>query len=480
MKSPYVLTALLGSAPLLLCTALSRAESAAEQEALEAYPEPDGATDVPATAVESPSSELPALDAAPAPAPKPAPPRVPEPPALEPPDAMQSWRDAVEARGFVDAYAAVDYGFPKPQVGPRREVRAYDQAAGVAVAWVGVDLALPAAPVGGALEFRLGPAAERHASRCVEVLGVCDAEIGLSFVKQAYATWRPAEGPVSVDIGKFDGPFGVEKPDSQLNHSYTRGLLYWLVQPLFLTGMRLEWSVTPELAIIGYAANGYNRTYDNNAGKSLGVQSRWRLRHAEDPSRELASVSLGYLVGPEQDDYVVELCPPGQSFEAGRGCVPTPAAPGGEYRVDAAAANTDGLRHLIDLVARLRPSETLEFVANVDVAVDHVRDVLEPSVWRQKTYLGLLLGGRYAVIRPFALGARAEYLVDRDGAVVPRANGIDLVSGTFTLEARPAEGLILKFDNRVDYATKQIFQMSVRGTTGALYTTTLGVVVEAG
>jgi hypothetical protein len=88
-----------------------------------------------------------------------------------------------------------------------------------------------------------------------------------------------------------------------------------------------------------------------------------------------------------------------------------------------------------------------------------------------------MLGARYAFLEKFAVAGRAEYLSDPDGHATGFApNDVEIVTGTLTLEVRPAEFLIVRLDGRMDYASKQIFKKSVRDTTGGLPTTTLGVV----
>src|SRR5262249_32685498 len=101
-----------------------------------------------------------------------------------------------------------------------------------------------------------GPAAE--------ILAGDDANHGLSFVKQAFATWRPlgAEGALSVDFGKFDGIYGYEVADSQKNVNYTRGLLY-TIQPAFHTGLRASYAFTDVVSGTLFVANGWDRSVDN-------------------------------------------------------------------------------------------------------------------------------------------------------------------------------------------------------------------------
>ena len=53
---------------------------------------------------------------------------------------------------------------------------------------------------------------------------------------------------------------------------------------------------------------------------------------------------------------------------------------------------------------------------------------------------------------PFAVAARLEYLSDPDGHFTGFAgNDIDLVTATLTLDWRPADFLILRLDNRIDW-----------------------------
>jgi len=237
------------------------------------------------------------------------------------------WYDAIEFGAFVDSYLSVNYLFPKPQTGANGVTRAYDTENGFALAWAGFDATYPADPVGGTISLRFGPSAQRIGRSCLTAAddppGVCDDEVNLSNVKQAFGSFRPGgtSGPVEFSFGKFDTIYGAEVAEGHLNLNYTRGVVYWFAQPLFHTGFRIDADLTDELTLRGLVVNGYNNTIDNNLGKSLGLQLALALPRG-DYGGNLLALSLGYLGGPERADYKIVRCPSGQHFDpaAGTAC----------------------------------------------------------------------------------------------------------------------------------------------------------------
>jgi hypothetical protein len=469
-------------------------------------PIPPAAEPAPAPADPAPAAPVPAepakppADPVPAPATPAPPPPEPEPqpttlaePALHPvapeSDAL-SWYDAIEFRAFVDGYLGVNYLFPKPQTGANGVTRAYDTENGFALAWAGVDATYPADPVGGTLSLRLGPSANRIGRGCLTAAddppGVCDDEVGLSNVKQAFAAWRPggSGSPVELAFGKFDTIYGAEVAEAQDNLNYTRGVVYWFAQPLFHTGLRVAASLTDELTLRGLVVNGYNNTIDNNLGKSVGLQLALDIPRA-DYGGSLFSVTLGYLGGPERADYKVVRCGAGEHFDpaSGLGCAPdepsTPTDVAREGQVDRPVTNVEGLRHLVDLVATLTPNDDLKITVNGDFGVERVRSIDDEQRFVQHLFWGGMIGARYAVHDMFAIGARGEYFSDPDGVATGFApNDIRIVTGTLTLDLMPADFLMVRLDNRIDWSSKEIFHKGVRELVGTMPTTTLGVIVS--
>ena len=405
-----------------------------------------------------------------------------------PPEPKTPWYDALSVGAFVDAYANADFNFPKGQEGGawrRNPIRAYDRNQAFSLAWVGLDLGYEADPVGGTLQLRFGPEAELIGGACID--SRCDSENGLSNVKQAYATWRPG-GAISgfaLDIGKFDTPYGAEVADSQYNLNYTRGVLYWLGQPIFHTGLRVTADVHRNVLFRLLAVNGWNRTLENNSGKTFGLQGTYRLPKAADSEEDVLTVSLGYMVGPEYRDFAEVSCPPGQRFDLegnpNTGCVPSAGSPGDSGLVDRGSSNTKGLRHFVDLTAVAAPTPELVLLLNGSYGTENVRSSLDLAEFEGYEWYGVMLGARYAATDQVGVGGRFEYYGDPDGVTSGFAGyALDLVTGTVTLDYSPAESLTFKLDGRLDWSNKKIFPKSVdpqEENSGTAVSATLGVVV---
>jgi hypothetical protein len=391
--------------------------------------------------------------------------------------APEPWYEAFRFRLFADAYASLNANFPKPQTDSNL-FRAFDQNNGFALSWVGADASYAPSPVGGTVALRFGPTAERIAAGCLSVTTRCDSEVvGLGLLKQAFAAWKPVRD-VELDFGKFDAVHGAEVAESQDNLNYTRGVLYWLAQPTFHTGLRAAWRMVPELTATALVVNGWNNTLDNNLGKTFG------LRFGLQPIPEL-ELALGWLAGPEQDDVALVSCAAGTAYSAESGtCASAPGVPAQQYRVDRGGADAPkAWRHLGDLIVRYRPLEVLDLVLNVDYGEEGTRELEQAGTTRirRREYYGAMLGARYRFDQTWALAARGEYLGDPQG-LASHISGLKLVTGTLTVESKPVDQFIVRLEERGDFAVDatgdtDIFPRNVRGLSSQQWTTTLGVVV---
>jgi len=394
----------------------------------------------PLTALAQPAS-APATAPTSAPAPASAPALSVPAPAAAPPASQvveaaarpAPWYSRFDVGAFVDAFWGINYNFPKPD--SNDEVRAYDQQNGFSLAWAGGDISYPADPVGGTVSLRFGPAAAIYA-------GPNETDHGLAFLKQAYLSWKATRG-LTIDLGKFDTIVGAEVAESQLNPTYTRGLVYWLDQPLFHTGLRVGYAFTEAFGATLVAVNGWNNTVDNNTMKTFGLQ----LRYAP----EGFSVAIAYLGGPEQDETVT-----------------TTDATGAETTAEVDGANRRW-RHFVDLTATLSAGERLTLMLDGDFGLEDMgNDVLHK--WG-----GVALTGRVALSSALAAALRGEYHSDNFAFVDFRQH---LVSGTLTLEAAIAKYLLIRLENRVDWAKEAIFKAGLSDLKHIEVTTLLGAVVK--
>jgi len=229
-------------------------------------------------------------------------------------------------------------------------------------------------------------------------------------------------------------------------------------------------------------------------GKTFGLQLTAHAPRSE--GHDLIAASLGYLGGPEREDYVVVACDAGNHFDVSS---PTACSPGTgngitNGTIGRSSSDSKGWRHFVDLVLTSDPIDDLHLVANADFGVEQVRhtgDLAAQAQFSSQQWFGGMLAARYLLGRSFAVGGRGEYYRDRNGLTVGSSyidraaqtvfiaapHSTTITTGTLTLDYLPTKNLMLRLDNRVDHADYRIFAKGVHTLTGNLVTTTLGVVV---
>lgn len=366
----------------------------------------------PARAQTAPAITEPAPAAAPPPAPAPAPEPTPH------------WYDRLTLAAFVDTYASLNANAPKPS---SNLLRAYDGNTGFSLHWAGIDASLAAGPVGATIGLRFGPSAPIYAG--------ADASVGLTYVKQAFATWKPLD-KLTLDFGKCDQPFGSEVADSQLNPNYTRSALYWYAQPLFFTGLRADYAFSDGVDLKVFAVNGWNVSVDQNRGKSFGAQLTLK------PFEGLLA-AVGFLSGPEQPDTI--RCGDGTTFDAATAsCIPaTTPTSSGTYVVSGADSR---YRHLVDLVVDATVASGVRLLFNADYGTEQLVDGRE-TFYGANAVLGVTLSDVWSI------ALRGDAFRDQRGTMMGTGRRTTMIDGTFTVGAAPTKNLLFKLDLRLDHVT---------------------------
>jgi hypothetical protein len=438
---------------------LTEAADASAQTAQPSTPTtPPAASSAPPVTAPAPAET--AAPAAPVAAPPPVATSAPSSAAVAPATPSPSVLDKVTADAFVDVYGAINYNFPKLQ-GPvvvsatgattgATAFRAFDTADGFSINWIGLNAAYAADPIGGTIGLRLGPATGRYNSGAYPLTS--DNANGLQFVKQAYVTWKPAD-KVTLDFGKWDEPFGSEVADSQLNIDYTRSLLFWYAQPLFFTGLRFDYAPVDAFDLKLFAANGWNNTIDNNAGKTFGAQVTIK-------AGSLLTLYLGDALGPEQTDFGISTSSTGSATVS-----------------DVSGADSH-LRNLADLVVDFDPTSNLRFLLNADYLSE--ASVLNPISGAPETggLYGVNLAIRYAATDSFSAAIRGEIVKDDHGDFLGTGQATTMESGTLTLAYTFGSHLTFMLDGRIDAADSAVFPQNTSDTSKTQFTTTLGVIAS--
>lgn len=351
---------------------------------------------------------------------------------------MTHWYDDLKIGAFADAYYAFNFNRPHPEAAGT-PFRAYDSNNGFALAWAGLDASYAKGNFGATVNLRFGPSVLAHNSN--------DAAYGSQYIKQAFATWKPlgTEGKLTIDMGKFDQPFGSEVADSQFNPNYTRSTLFWMAQPLYFTGLRVDYAFSSQVDLKLFAVNGWNRVVDNNATKSFGAQLM--LKPADQ-----AVFYVGYMIGGEQPDTAM--------------VAPTPTEP--PVLTPVKSANKR-MRHFVDVVADINPTPELRLLANGDYGQEDMGGDTT-AIW-----YGANLMVSYKLSDKVFVAPRGG--IYRDDNYVFVGQKRTLYDVTATLGYVPSPNFVIKLDGRGDFADEAIYPSYSYGNfEKSQFTATLGVV----
>ena len=292
---------------------------------------------------------------------------------------------------------------------------------GFGLNWLGTDLAYDGGmwAVNGSLRFGDG----------VAIYGTDD----LGPITNAYATYRPTEG-LSLDLGVFGTIYGAEVAESWQNLNYTRGELYFNMQPFWHTGLRAEY-VTGDLVFRGLVVNDANSSNLGAGALNAGVQVGWD------------NGTYGILGGVLQS-----------------------------LKPDTTVNNGGFVDTFIDVVATYGVGD-FSLIGNFDMNVGYEAD----QFW------GASLAAGYQLTPAFGVAVRGEFLSTPDGFLY--GNNFDpddnenLVTGTLTLDLKPLpshENFVVRWDNRIEGASEEVYTTNnPNNDTSLWFSSTVGVVAYA-
>lgn len=347
---------------------------------------------------------------------------------------------------FVDSYYS--YNKQNPRFAHPGH-RAYDGDNGFVLAWVGLDATYEAGPIAATASMRVGRGAEMFFG---------EDQYPYLPLSQAYLSWSPVE-QLTLDVGMFGTIYGAEVAESWQNLNYTRGALYYMMQPFWHTGIRGNVAFSDMVELNFLLVNGTNQAFALNHAPALGAQI------AMSPTDEF-SFAVGYLHQTDPDSSV--------GFPGPRpGATTIDEATGEE--VPAFGPNPPGIDQFFDVVATAELGDAT-IIANFDFGMCKAFGC-DQSFW------GISLAAGYAFTEVFGAAIRGEYLGDPDGwAWGIDANGDpindSLVTGTLTLEAKPHENLIIRWDNRFESSASGIYTNRNGDAASSWYNTILGLVVK--
>jgi hypothetical protein len=386
---------------------------------------------------------------------------------VEEPEA--SWADSLSIGAFVDAYGAIRSdnngnhgataansqndansakGVVNPGVVGAFGHDAYVQASGFALAFAGVDVSYSGDQFGATISLRFGPGVNRF-------YGADQGPFGIDNVTQAYLTWKPTER-LTLDLGQFYTLFGAEVAESWRNQNYSRGALYYAMQPFWHTGLRANYKFSDSFAVNAMVVNGVNTAFEGGKSPTLGLQlvltpiEQW-------------SLIAGYMTGLHPRTGDDETIP------------------------------TKNFQDFIDVVSTVTLGD-LKIVMNADINSYRPKGFGDREQW-----WGVSFAPGYAFTDWIGAAARVEYLVDSanaalgmGGARLPNYDAamgavgpgekVHLTTLTGTLDLRPSGSkgwLILRPEFRYEMASADDFTNHDGKSTKNFWSAHLGAVVTS-
>jgi hypothetical protein len=230
-------------------------------------------------------------------------------------------------------------------------------------------------------------------------------------LSRGFATWIP-HPKLTLDLGYFAAFIGVENADEWRNPTFTRGIIYFKMQPFRHLGLRALIQPHDQVDITIIVANG----------------SIFGTRYPSDVSAGVQVPAVGaQLVYRFTADADIRL-----------GGVASPNGSNGNRNWQA----------IFDLIATWNPRAWDLFI---DGDYQFSREGLLTGTNAIKQW-GVSLGGSYDITDDWSLGFRGEYFGSDDGSEI-RAD----FTVTGTVRYSPVEYLILSLEPRAEFAGSNIF-----------------------
>jgi Putative beta-barrel porin-2, OmpL-like. bbp2 len=255
--------------------------------------------------------------------------------------------------------------------------------------------------VGYKIRTTFGSAADIMASASGQFL----KESPYKNIEEAYGSYlAPAGKGLQIDVGKFVTNAGAEVIEAKDDFNYSRSLLFQLAIPLYHSGVRLTYSPSDKVTLMGGVINGWNDVNDNNTAKSVMASVTFK------PSGSL-SIIENYIGGPEQPN------------------------------------DNDDWRNLSDTVVSYTVSPNLSLMANYDYGHDTVSGV--GVHWQGVAGYLKYQANKYVAVIP-----RVEFYNDPQGFTTGFPGGQNLTDATVTLEVKPADNFIWRIEYRGDFSNQ--------------------------
>lgn len=341
--------------------------------------------------------------------------------------ALPKWFDDLAVNAFVST--AYEYNGNRPTNGASsyRVFDFSDNSFNLDVAELVVQIAASKPNDAG---FRVDFAAGNSIPQIAKTQDQTAAQFDL---QQAFASYiAPLGSGLRFDVGKFVTHMGYEVIEGYdgYNDNYSRSILFGYAIPFTHTGVKASYAFSSKVAGMVEVVNGCDLLRDNNRSKSVGAQLTLT------PVAPL-QVLLNWIGGPEL------------------------------------ANDNHTKRNVFDLVAILKPTNTLTLGVNGDYGKENGTSLVNPG--SDATWKGIAGYATLALTNKFSVALRGETFHDEDGVRLGTGTRATLSEGTFTPTYKFTDHVLLRGEARYDKANQPI--LTKRGTLADTQTTVAANVI---
>jgi hypothetical protein len=250
---------------------------------------------------------------------------------------------------------------------------------------------------------------------------------------QAYLRYNdPLGNGLTLDFGKWATFVGAEVLESIDNWHYQHSLLFSFAQPYYHTGLRASYNASSKVSFGAYVVNGWNSSFDNNGGKSVGLSATFT-------ANSKFQLVQNWLGGPEH---------PGTN---------------------------EGWRHLWDTVVNISPTPHVGLKFNYDYGFEtNLAPLTGRSIWQ-----GIASSLKFSnKSQRHSFAPRFEYFKDRDGFTTGAAQAIKEITLTYDLRLKP--NFSTKFEYRGDFSDSPYFKKNANELAKNQNVVMIGVVYSFG
>lgn len=240
-------------------------------------------------------------------------------------------------------------------------------------------------------------------------------------VEEAWGSYMDPKSKFGLKVGKFVTFEGIEVIESGANPTITRGLLFSIVEPYTTTGALITYNPNDKWDAEFGLVNGWDLISDDNQSKTIDA-------HVGYSNGDPLALGLSLLYGPETSQ--AATLPPGTSAD-------------GQNRLS------------VDLTGITKVIKNVDLNFQGNFGTEKKASFVNPG--SNAKWFGLGVQPVYHVNDKFTVGARLEWLDDKDGFWSHETSATRMITVSVAPAYQVTPHFLARVEGRYDSANQELF-----------------------